>query len=98
MLDRNVWPKIVTTSQFLITMANEMLLAFIYKTVEIMIKSSDHFFFKENQDRELFYGLQDFIEIPNVAIEMFADFCEDFAKGTFIWFETNSLFLCQIYQ
>ena len=50
------------------------------------------FFFKENQGRELFYGLQDFIEIPNVAIEMFADFCEDFATGTFIWFGNNSLF------
>ena len=28
MLDRNVWPQIVTTSQFLITMAIEMLLVF----------------------------------------------------------------------
>ena len=46
-LDRNVWPKIVTTSQCSITMANARLLVFICKRVEI-------FFVKEDQGREFF--------------------------------------------
>ena len=47
---------------------------------------------KEEQGREVFYSLPGFAEILNVAIEMFADFCEDFARGTIILFGTYSLF------
>ena len=42
--DGNVWPKIVTTSQFSIKMANKRLLVFICKRVEII-------FVKEDQGR-----------------------------------------------
>ena len=58
---------------------------FICKRVEII-------FVKEEQGREVFYSLPGFAEILNVAIEMFADFCEDFARGTIILFGTYSLF------
>ena len=47
---------------------------------------------KEEQGREVFYSLPGFAEILNVAIEMFADFCEDFARGKTILFGTYSLF------
>ena len=76
-----LWPKIVTTSRFSITMANERVLVFICKRVEII-------FVKEFQGGEVFYSHPGFDEILNVAMEMFADFCEDFTTSTIILFET----------
>lgn len=86
-LDRNFWPKIVITSQCSITMANERLLVFICKIVEII-------FVKEDQGRDFFivFRAPGFAEILNVVIEMFSDFYEDFATGTIILFGTYSLF------